>query len=108
ETSEPSRAALCGHRSEVFVPKAVVRIETNVVHQAMVSARTRKRDGFVTVANPSHFGHSSRMQFGICNEIFQGWNIDDTFRYASKTGYDFVEIAPFTVSNYVTDMPAPH
>jgi sugar phosphate isomerase/epimerase len=46
------------------------------------------------------------MQFGICNEIFQGWNIDDTFRYAAKTGYDFVEIAPFTVANSVTDISA--
>ena len=46
------------------------------------------------------------MQFGICNEIFQGWNIDDTFRYAAKTGYDFVEIAPFTLANYVTEISA--
>ncbi len=46
------------------------------------------------------------MKFGICNEIFQGWNLDDTFRYAKKAGYDAVEIAPFTITKYVTDLPA--
>ncbi|MEY5015903.1 MAG: hypothetical protein RIS92_2261, partial [Verrucomicrobiota bacterium] len=34
------------------------------------------------------------MKFGICNEIFQGWSIDDTFDRAAKAGYDVVEIAP--------------
>jgi sugar phosphate isomerase/epimerase len=46
------------------------------------------------------------MKFGICNEIFQGWNLDETFSYAKKAGYDFVEIAPFTIAKYVTDIPA--
>ena len=42
------------------------------------------------------------MKFGICNEIFQGWTLDDTFAYAAKAGYDLVEIAPFTVAKSVT------
>ncbi len=46
------------------------------------------------------------MKFGICNEIFQGWSIDDTFRYAKGAGYDAVEIAPFTVTKHVTDLSA--
>ena len=46
------------------------------------------------------------MQFGICNEIFQGWSLDDTFAYAKKAGYDFVEIAPFTVAKSVADISA--
>ncbi len=46
------------------------------------------------------------MKFGICNEIFQGWSLDDTFSYAAKAGYDLVEIAPFTVAKYVTDITA--
>jgi sugar phosphate isomerase/epimerase len=46
------------------------------------------------------------MQFGICNEIFKGWSLPDTFRFARKVGYDAVEIAPFTIANYVTDIPA--
>ncbi len=46
------------------------------------------------------------MQFGICNEIFQGWTLPDTFAYAARVGYDLVEIAPFTVAKYVTDISA--
>ena len=46
------------------------------------------------------------MKFGICNEIFEGWSMEDTMAYAAKTGYDCLEIAPFTISNYVTDITA--
>jgi sugar phosphate isomerase/epimerase len=46
------------------------------------------------------------MKFAVCNEIFQGWNIEDTFAYAAKLGYDAVEIAPFTLANSVTHIPA--
>ncbi|MEN9575794.1 MAG: hypothetical protein RL514_3649 [Verrucomicrobiota bacterium] len=46
------------------------------------------------------------MKFGICNEIFQGWRIDDTFAYAAQAGYDAVEIAPFTLANYITEISA--
>ena len=46
------------------------------------------------------------MKFGICNEIFQGWLLDDTFAFAKSAGYDFVELAPFTLAKYVTDISA--
>jgi sugar phosphate isomerase/epimerase len=46
------------------------------------------------------------MKFAICNEIFQGWTIDDVFTYCARLGYDAVEIAPFTLAKYVTDIPA--
>jgi len=46
------------------------------------------------------------MRFAICNEIFQGWSIDDTLAYAARAGYDAVEIAPFTLAKSVTDIPA--
>ena len=46
------------------------------------------------------------MKFGICNEIFKDWKIDDVFTYAAKLGYDAVEIAPFTLAKHVTDIPA--
>lgn len=46
------------------------------------------------------------MQFAICNEIFQGWNLEEAFAFAAKTGYDAVEIAPFTIAKYVTDISA--
>jgi sugar phosphate isomerase/epimerase len=47
----------------------------------------------------------TRMKFAICNEIFQGWAIDDVLTYAAKVGYDAVEIAPFTIAPYVTGIP---
>lgn len=46
------------------------------------------------------------MKFGICNEIFKDWKIDDVFTYCAKIGYDAVEVAPFTLAKYVTDIPA--
>jgi sugar phosphate isomerase/epimerase len=46
------------------------------------------------------------MKFAICNEIFQGWKIDDVFAHAAGLGYQAVEIAPFTLANSVTDISA--
>ncbi len=46
------------------------------------------------------------MQFGICSEIFKDWKLEDAMSYARKAGYDAIEIAPFTIANYVTDIPA--
>jgi sugar phosphate isomerase/epimerase len=46
------------------------------------------------------------MKFAICNEIFQGWKIEDIFAHAAKLGYAGVEIAPFTLANAVTDISA--
>jgi sugar phosphate isomerase/epimerase len=48
----------------------------------------------------------SGMKFGICNEIYRGWNIEDTLAHTAKLGYDGVEIAPFTLANSVSDIPA--
>jgi len=46
------------------------------------------------------------MKFGICNEIFQNWKIEDAMAFAKKAGYDGIEIAPFTLAKYVTEIPA--
>ncbi len=47
------------------------------------------------------------MKFGICSEIFQAWNdIGRTIDYVKEIGYDGLEIAPFTLSPYVTDISA--
>jgi len=48
------------------------------------------------------------MQFGICNEIFKGWTIPDTMAYARRVGYDALEISPFTIANYVTEISKAH
>jgi len=46
------------------------------------------------------------MKFGICNEIFQNWKLEDAMAFAKKAGYDGIEIAPFTLAKCVTDIPA--
>lgn len=46
------------------------------------------------------------MRFAICNEIFQGWRIDDVFTHCARLGYGAVEVAPFTLARHVTDIPA--
>jgi sugar phosphate isomerase/epimerase len=46
------------------------------------------------------------VKFGICNEIFQDWKLDDAMAFVKKAGYDGIEIAPFTLAKYVTDIPA--
>ena len=45
------------------------------------------------------------MKFAICNEIFKDWAIEKAMRFAKDTGYDAIEIAPFTLANYVTNIP---
>lgn len=46
------------------------------------------------------------MKFAICNEIYQDWKIEDAIQHAARTGYDAIEIAPFTVGPYVHEVPA--
>jgi hypothetical protein len=38
------------------------------------------------------------MRFAICNEIFQGWKIDDVFSHCARLGYDAVKGATSTAS----------
>lgn len=45
------------------------------------------------------------MKFAICNEIFQDWPLERAVDFVAKTGYDAIEIAPFTIAKYVTDIP---
>ena len=46
------------------------------------------------------------MRLGICSEIFKDWKLADAMSYARRVGYDVIEIAPFTIANYVTDISA--
>jgi len=46
------------------------------------------------------------MKFAICNEIFQGWKLEDAMLFAARTGYDAIEIAPFTLADHVTAVSA--
>jgi sugar phosphate isomerase/epimerase len=44
------------------------------------------------------------MRFAICNEIFQGWKLEDTFEFVARTGYEALEIAPFTIAKSVNEI----
>src|SRR5690242_17840931 len=39
-----------------------------------------------------------RLRFAICNETFQGWDWERTCRFVAETGYDGIEVAPFTLA----------
>ncbi len=45
------------------------------------------------------------MKFAICSETFKDWKLDSIIRYCANIGYDAVELAPFTLARYVTDIP---
>jgi D-psicose/D-tagatose/L-ribulose 3-epimerase len=44
------------------------------------------------------------MKLAICNEMFEGWKIEDVFKCTADLGYDAVEIAPFTLAESVVDI----
>lgn len=44
------------------------------------------------------------MKFGICNEVFKEWSFEKAFEFVKQTGYDGIEIAPFTCAKYVTEV----
>ncbi|MBM3879240.1 MAG: sugar phosphate isomerase/epimerase [Verrucomicrobia bacterium] len=46
------------------------------------------------------------MKFAICNEIFQGWDLETAMSFAARCGYDAIELAPFTLANDVTEIAA--
>jgi sugar phosphate isomerase/epimerase len=46
------------------------------------------------------------VKWGICSEIFKDWNdIGRTVDFVKGCGYDGLEVAPFTLAQYVTDIP---
>ncbi len=46
------------------------------------------------------------MRFTICNEIFRDWPFERACDFARETGYEAIEVAPFTISPLVTDISA--
>lgn len=46
------------------------------------------------------------MKYSICNETFQGWPLDKAMEFAAQTGYEAIEIAPFTLARSVTEIAA--
>jgi sugar phosphate isomerase/epimerase len=44
------------------------------------------------------------MKPAVCNEIFQGWPLEQVFAHVAKIGYAGVEIAPFTLAESVNEI----
>lgn len=43
-------------------------------------------------------------KYAICNETFKGWDWERTVEFVARTGYDGIEVAPFTLADRVTDL----
>lgn len=39
------------------------------------------------------------MKFAICNETYQGWGFEKTCEHIAATGYEGIEVAPFTLKD---------
>ena len=46
------------------------------------------------------------MKFAICNETFSDRSLAAGFEFAAECGYTGIELAPFTIADYVTDITA--
>jgi sugar phosphate isomerase/epimerase len=44
------------------------------------------------------------IKLGICNELFEGWELGRICRSIKEIGYDGLEIAPFTLAPRITDV----
>lgn len=44
------------------------------------------------------------MRFAMCNELYENWAFDDVCQFLKKSGYEGVEVAPFTVAPRITDL----
>jgi len=44
------------------------------------------------------------MKFAVCNELFDGWDIERTIQTAAQIGFQAVEIAPYTLAPSVTEI----
>lgn len=44
------------------------------------------------------------IRLGICNELFEGWDLKDVCHTVRGLGYDGIEIAPFTLAPLITDL----
>jgi sugar phosphate isomerase/epimerase len=45
-------------------------------------------------------------RLAICNELFEGWELERVCRCVKEMGYDGLELAPFTLAPRITDLPA--
>jgi sugar phosphate isomerase/epimerase len=46
------------------------------------------------------------IRLGLCNELFEGWDLARTCQFVREVGFEGIEIAPFTLSPLITDLSA--
>ena len=44
------------------------------------------------------------IRLGLCNEMFEGWELADVCAKAKALGYEGIELAPFTLAERITDL----
>jgi sugar phosphate isomerase/epimerase len=47
------------------------------------------------------------MKFAICQELFENWDWSRQCRFIAETGYQGIELAPFTVARRITELTTP-
>ena len=46
------------------------------------------------------------IQLGICNEMFEGWDLARVCQLVREVGFEGIELAPFTLASRITDLTA--
>ena len=46
------------------------------------------------------------IQLGICNELFEGWDLARVCRFVREVGFDGIELAPFTLAPRIDELTA--
>ena len=44
--------------------------------------------------------------YAMCNETFEGWSLDKIVKLLAEVGYEAIELAPYTLCKYVTELSA--
>ena len=44
------------------------------------------------------------IQLGICNEMFEGWDLARVCQFVRAVGFEGIELAPFTLAPRITDL----
>ena len=79
---------------------------TNVAKAAGFGAAATLFPSAVRRAEAEDAAMPPQFKYAVCNELFGDWPFEKAFAFAAKCGYTGIEIAPFTLANYATDISA--
>jgi sugar phosphate isomerase/epimerase len=82
------------------------QVLTNVAKAAGFGAAAALMPFGVREARAEEVLKRLRFKYAICNEMFGDWPFEKTFGFAAECGYTGIEIAPFTLGKYATDVSA--